>query len=561
MNSDQGRRKEGASRFLSSSTRIQHSQYPPLYKLNLRHEQMGEHSPFQKCTFGTSYRHKENKVIMLMGATGTGKTMMINAMANYILGVAWEDEFRFKLITEETFRSQAESQTSIITAYHLAHQDGFQVPYSLTIIDTPGFGDTRGIDHDQALTEHIREFFSSPRGIDHLDAVCFVVQASLPRLTHTQRYIFDSILSIFGKNIADNVRVLVTFADGQKPPVLEAVKIAQVPCPKNGAGDPIHFKFNNSALFCGQAPKAAREAGEEEEEEEVFDEMFWRMGNGSLRKFFTELDKLQSQSLSLTQEVLKERKQLEVIVEGLHVQIQNHLMKMEEFRKITEVLEQNKDKMKANENFEYETSIMEPQQEAIKGYITNCQKCHYTCHCPCLIADDHKKHNCSAMNQAGNCNVCPQKCHWNVHFNQLYRWNYVPKTVKGTYQNLKENYEKAHGELKSAEQLSQKLKEDLERVESEAQSLIEDLSCCIHRLEDIALRPNPLSIPEYIDILIISEKEEAKQGFQERIESLNKLKTNAELLSTVSQMPVDGQKTPAKEKKGKWYQMSSRFAR
>ena len=43
---------------------------------------------------------------------------MINAMANYIMGVDWEDEYRFKLISEETAPDQAQN----ITAYTF-HKD------------------------------------------------------------------------------------------------------------------------------------------------------------------------------------------------------------------------------------------------------------------------------------------------------------------------------------------------------------------------------------------------------------------------------------------------------
>jgi len=37
---------------------------------------------------------------------------------------------------------------------HLYNQPGFQIPYSLTIVGTPGFGDTSGIAYDKLITEH-----------------------------------------------------------------------------------------------------------------------------------------------------------------------------------------------------------------------------------------------------------------------------------------------------------------------------------------------------------------------------------------------------------------------
>ena len=38
------------------------------------------------------------KTIMVIGATGSGKTTLVDGMINYITDVSWEDEFRFSLI-------------------------------------------------------------------------------------------------------------------------------------------------------------------------------------------------------------------------------------------------------------------------------------------------------------------------------------------------------------------------------------------------------------------------------------------------------------------------------
>jgi predicted GTPase len=133
----------------------------------------------------------QHKTILVMGATGSGKTTLINGMINHIFNVQWEDTFRFQLIQEQTAgRSQVDSQISRITVYDIHHAEGFRVPYSLTIVDTPGYGDTKGLDRDQEITEMVQKFFEDKDGIQELDVIGFVAQASLPRLTPTQIYHF-----------------------------------------------------------------------------------------------------------------------------------------------------------------------------------------------------------------------------------------------------------------------------------------------------------------------------------------------------------------------------------
>ncbi|XP_058628196.1 uncharacterized protein LOC131538367 isoform X1 [Onychostoma macrolepis] len=502
----------------------------PIFKLQLKETWKNSDGFCRRCTFGKE-NAKPNKTIMMIGATGSGKTTLINSMINYILGVQWIDDFRFVLIDERKQKSQAESQTSEITAYQINHMDGFHTEYSLTIVDTPGFGDTRGISHDQKITKQIQEFFSARGGIDCIDAVCFVVQASLARLTHTQKYIFDSILSIFGKDIAENILVMVTFADGKTPPVLEAIKVSEVPCSTNESGEPLHFKFNNSAVFATNN----KSAEDDDSDCENFDQMFWNLGFSSMKKFFTSLNKMTTKSLSLTQEVLKERQHLEVHVEGLQPQINAGLTKLDEIKKTRAALQQHKAEMDANKNFEFEIQSIVPKQiENKTGYfLTNCQKCHFTCHDKCTIPNDKDKHGCVAMKD-GKCTVCAGKCAWNVHFNQQYKWTYVTEKRQGTYQDLKKRFEAAHGQVMSKEKIFEELENELRVFQGIVAGLIEKSQKSLERLQDIALKPNPLSTPDYIDLMIESEKHEAKPGFQDRIQSLMEVREKAEIIIKVS---------------------------
>ncbi|XP_039373365.1 uncharacterized protein LOC120392694 [Mauremys reevesii] len=518
-----------AQDFFKKSTRIAKGQ-PSVYALPIKKAASGSNTTHPKYRLGKENLQIPNKVIMVLGATGSGKTTLINGMINYVLGVQWKDEFRFKLIHETTNRSQAESQTSEVTAYDVHYTEGFQVPYSLTIIDTPGFGDTRGIEQDKEITRQIREFFSTRGAIDHIDAVCVVVQASLARLTHAQKYVFDSVLSIFGKDIKDNIQILITFADGQTPPVLQAIKTAEVPCAKDAKGNPVHFKFNNSTLF-------ACNAGADEGSFN-FDEMFWKMGAMSMKTFFESLVKLETRSLTLTQEVLRERKELETAVEGLQPQIKAGLVKLEELRKTQEALEQHRGDMEANKDFEYEVEKTVPVQETISGgdnYITNCQQCHYTCHYPCGIPNDDAKRWCTAIDgNTGYCMVCPGKCFWNVHFNQKYRWEYKVVKEKRTYAQLKEKYEKESAEVLSTQSVVEKLSQEYAAVEEILMEFIDKSSRSLQRLQAIALKPNPLSTPEYIDLLIMSEQQELKPGYQERIKSLKEVREVAEIVRKIA---------------------------
>ena len=249
------------------------------------------------CSCHTRTAGVPHKVLMVVGATGAGKTTLINGMANYILGVQWDDDFRFKLIDESNSQDQTKSQTTCITAYTFYKEKDSSLPYTLTVIDTPGFGDTGGLTRDRYIVSQIKELFSisGAEGIDELHGIGFVTQAPLARLTMTQRYVFDAILSVFGKDVADNIFLMITFADGKQPPVLDAVRAACVPYQAS-------FKFNNSALF------ASKSADDE------FDSMFQKMSTKSFAEYFKQFSNAQAQSLQLSREVIQERETLEVTI-------------------------------------------------------------------------------------------------------------------------------------------------------------------------------------------------------------------------------------------------------
>lgn len=477
---------------------------------------------------------KLEKVIMLLGATGSGKTTLINGLVNYLFGVQWDDPFRFKLITEPHSSNQAKSQTTHISCYTLYHQSGFKVPYNLTIIDTPGFGDVSGIDRDKEITGQIKDLFTTPglQGIDHLDAVGFVASSSLPRLTPTQQYIFDQILRIFGKDMADNIFMLLTFCDGQKPQVLSGIEEAKIPYKQ-------YFKFNNSALYADSKIDNSEEASYGFS---GFDAMFWEMGAKSFEYFLDVLRRTPTKSLTLTKDVLTERESLEVAIAGIRVGIQTGLNKLEQLRMETDVLKTHEAEIARNEEFEYTVY----EDVATKQYFTKpgqntttCIPCNRTCHDDCMYAADKDKKNCVAMDNHGDCVVCTDKCNWNLHQNLPYLLIYERRPVKRTFVDLKKRYEEAAGKKVTTEDLINKIQDDFLTVQLEVLGLTEKVRKAIIRLQKIALKPNPMTTPAYIDLMIEAEKASVNPGWKERVVQLQALKQETEYMNMIAQQGTD----------------------
>ena len=80
----------------------------------------------------------------------------------------------------------------------------------VTIVDTPGYGDTNGLDRDQEITEMVRQFFKDKGGIQELHVIEFVAQAYLPRLTLTQIYIYSIFTTINFKRADSSISVVTS---------------------------------------------------------------------------------------------------------------------------------------------------------------------------------------------------------------------------------------------------------------------------------------------------------------------------------------------------------------
>ncbi|KAK3860483.1 hypothetical protein Pcinc_033474 [Petrolisthes cinctipes] len=214
----------------------------------------------KKKYYGTKSDKKE-KVIILLGATGSGKTTLVNFIANYFQGNKKADD---ELGHVAWCSNDDHSLTKTITAYTFCdHQDHTPI----TVIDTPGLDDSSGAEiRDHVLS--IKTFLANITSHDYeIHAIGFVAQAHLVRLTTSERLVMDYVSTLFGEASGGHILTFITFGDSQSnPPVVEAMAYYGVKCKH-------FFKFNNSVLTMKTG-----------DEIDVLDQVYWNMGNKSWKK-------------------------------------------------------------------------------------------------------------------------------------------------------------------------------------------------------------------------------------------------------------------------------------
>ena len=479
---------------------------PNVYLLNA--EQIWAGSDVRRFEIGqstSSYPRREHKYIILMGATGCGKSTLINGMVNYILGVQWNDPFRFKCVREDesASRNQAHSQTSSVTAYTIHHRNGMAVPYSITIIDTPGYGDTSGIARDKEITKTIHRFLSQEKTrIEQIHAACFVAASGDSRLTATQRYILDSVLSIFGKDVQENIRLLVTFADNATPPVVEACAAANFPVTSVSAGI-VYSKFNSSVLFASN------------DKEESFDELFWDMGQENFFKFFSMLEGMKGKDLASTRKVIESRDLLEQSLLDIEIELDECLDNIEGIEKFRSQIRECDYKMESTKNFTTEkmaTRLI--KMDCPKGYYAyNCLKCHQKT-CEKLFREKFEKRRCDDL----KCNCPPAD-----HYFQEFHWGLVTAKETKTLKKMKKEYEANCNDKKGVEELLEKCSYELDMATTKVLSLLEQVGATASSLNSTALRYNAISPADYLSLMRSKVTEEQKSGYLTRLDTLNRL--------------------------------------
>jgi len=464
--------------------------------------------------------------LMVVGQTGCGKTTLLNSFINSLLGVKFSDNYRFKIISEKTGRSQAHSQTDNVNYYYIRSRNGYPL---VKIIDTPGYEDTGGLEKDKEITSQIKKLFEEK--ISTLNAVCFVAKSTDNRLTNSQKYILNSILDLFGEDIKENFVFMFPFFDEDNEDELNIIETLQEkdsPFSEiiNLLGDPWYFTFSNPVMF------------RDNKRNESENRRKWEINMKNFEEFKKKLKHLPRKSIKSSRIVLEQRLFLEGQVKILFNKLKDGINKIEEMKDIIKIVKKLKNELNNSKN--YTETIRQPVMKkiSIKSplFATTCLKCLRTCHPACYISEDKNKKKCSAMDKKGYCIYCPNKCHWSEHKNQNYIIDYVMEEKTITYEELKKRYDICTNNISEQKKLFYATKKDLIEIKTDCLKTQDEMIKSINLLYKKALNKSVFeSAEEYIDLLIEEEKAEHKTGWQSRVDGLMLFKKEKKMLKEIYQ--------------------------
>ena len=425
--------------------------------------------------------------MLLIGETGSGKTSFLNLLCNcgLVQALGFTDglaQFRnFNDIKLENARaSKMESKTSDAKLYNVDLND-----LKVGVIDTPGFGDSRGIKEDKL---HVKRIVDSLKGEEYINCVCLTINGRQARMSATLQYVLSEVTAVLPRQVLGNVIVVFT-----------------------NTSDPLDLNFD---------PKALNDYfGREVESERIFfiENPYCRFEKAkvqegkllqdriarSLKKSFDETGEVLTEIYTVLKgfkqvhthhfATLYDKKQeVERKVMGLLTEYDNQTRLEKQIAKAGEEADAAVATKSLNTKYRSTSTGKRMKQVPTSRHNTLCGApgCYSNCHISCNLDKSFDKRvflSCWCI-VGENCRVCGH--HYEAHFHDERRHEEEEYTTEWVDETMKKKFEDA----KSMEERNKILKDDLakKRVASEKKrkELSEQLLKTIEEFQKLGVTRN-----------------------------------------------------------------------
>ena len=432
----------------------------------------------------SKYQYK----MLLIGETGSGKTSFLNLLCNCGTIQTTEfdkaldnfKEFNFATVENEVSKKM-ESKTSAATFYKVDLGR-----FEIGIIDTPGFGDSRGLDMDK---ENARLIVDAVKDQHYINCVCLTINGRQARMSATLKYVLTEVTSILPAQVLTNVIVVCT-----------------------NTADPLDLNFDVGSLkeffgseidgkrvFCIENPyckfdKAKRQSGN------ISDEKIKR----SLKKGFCETGEVFKEMCDVMKdfqqvhtrqfEVLYEKKQLverEVIRLLLSYDNQKSIERAitEQEKKVQSAL----DTKTLNKGFRTTQKVQRWVQDKTSYHNTLCSitGCYSICHQHCGLPKSFNKEDfkyCAAMGGGSKCKICHHEYAAHHHDETLFKCEV--EIVELIDHEMKKKFEDAKTMEDRAHMLKMEAKRKRAASERERSVITVQLLTTMDEFHDLGLNKN-----------------------------------------------------------------------
>jgi hypothetical protein len=244
-----------------------------------------------------------NYNVLVMGSTGAGKSTLVNTIINLASGRSFRDARLFGIpVNYKAPKSSYQHHFSCNVAKHMHHQieleksvgqsdtkfvNMFDIDIggaTLTLIDTPGFGDTRGPQQDATNAQMIIDKLSK---VLTVHAVIWVSKSSLNRNTAELKYSVELFLSMLPVGYNKNIFLAFTHCPSMNgvnaPEILKGLSL-----PMENA-----FYFENECLMPYDLARTfAKSLGEDEDDHVTSLEYHWKKNKNQFNSMIALIKKI-----------------------------------------------------------------------------------------------------------------------------------------------------------------------------------------------------------------------------------------------------------------------------